>query len=200
VWVLHRGPGLKNPSIDGDVQSAVYDALLRNRKLDVVYLPRAANKPKQYELNPLGLVLKDGLFYLVCSMWDYPDIRLLTLHRMNKATVMDIPCTVPDEFDLDGYIASGELDFAIGGEIKLKARISNQIAIHLEERPLHKGQQLTACDDGSYLLDSTAIDTNELRWWLLGFGSNIEVLAPDDLRNDFQEISEQMAAIYAAAD
>jgi len=200
VRVLQRGPGLKNPSIHADVQSAVYDALLRNRRLDVVYMPRGADKSKQYEIHPLGLVLKDGLFYLVCSMWDYPDIRLLTLHRMNKASVMDIPCTVPDEFDLDDYIASGELDFAIGGEIKLKARISSQIAIHLEERPLHKDQQLTVCDDGSYLLESTAIDTNELRWWLLGFGSNIEVLAPDDLRNDFQEISEQMAAIYAATD
>jgi hypothetical protein len=52
--------------VDADVQSAVYDGLLRNRKLDVVYMPRGVNKPKQYELNPLGLVLKDGLFYLVC--------------------------------------------------------------------------------------------------------------------------------------
>jgi len=55
VRVLQRGPGLKNPSIHGDVQSAVYDALLRNRKLDVVYLPRGADKSKQYEIHPLGL-------------------------------------------------------------------------------------------------------------------------------------------------
>jgi len=94
-------------AIASDVQSAVYDALLRNRRLDVEYLPRGANTSKQYELNPLGLVLKDGMFYLVCSMWDYPDARLLTLHRMNMATVMDLPCVMPDGFDLDEYIASG---------------------------------------------------------------------------------------------
>jgi len=152
VRVLHRGPGLKNPAIKSDVQSSVYDALLRNRRLDVEYLPRGADEPKQYELNPLGLVLKDGLFYLVCSMWDYPDIRLLTLHRMNTATVMDIPCSAPDDFDLDAYIASGELDFAIGGVIKLKARISRQVAIHLEERPLHKDQRLIESDEDTWLL------------------------------------------------
>jgi len=197
VRVLHRGPGLKSPSIDADVQSAVYDALLRNRKLDVVYLPRGADEPKQYELNSLGLVLKDGLFYLVCSMWDYKDIRLITLHRMNSATVMDIPCAVPDGFDLDDYIASGELDFAIGGEIRLKARISSQIAIHLEERPLHDDQQLTKCGDNSYLLETTAQDTNELRWWLLGFGSNIEVLAPGNLREEFKQITHDMAEMYS---
>jgi len=197
VRVLHRGPGLKNPAIKSDVQSAVYDALLRNRRLGVEYLPRGATASKQYELNPLGLVLKDGLFYLVCSMWDYPDIRLLALHRMNTATVMDIPCAAPDGFDLDAYIASGELDFAIGGVIKLKARISRQVAIHLEERPLHKDQRLIESDEDTWLLESTTQDTNELRWWLLGFGQNVEVIAPDGLRNEFQQISEQMAAIYS---
>jgi len=196
VRVLHRGPGLKNPSIDDDVQSAVYDALLRNRRLDVEYLRRGVSEPKRYELNPLGLVLKDGLFYLVCSMWDYPDIRLVTLHRMNTATVMDIPCAAPDGFDLDDYIISGELDFAIGGKIKLKAKVSSQIAIHLEERPLHDDQQLTQCDNGSYLLEATAQDTNELRWWLLGFGSGVEIIEPVNLREEFKQISIEMAGAY----
>jgi len=196
VRVLYRGPGLKSPAIDGDVQSAVYDALLRNRRLDVHYLKRGEAETKHYELNPLGLVLKDGLFYLVCSMWDYPDIRLLTLHRMSAASAMDIPCSTPDGFNLDDYIASGELDFAIGGTIKLKVKISQQVATHLQERPLHEDQTLTKCDDGDYILESTTQDTNELRWWLLGFGENVEVLEPDALRGEFRRISRQMAAAY----
>jgi len=198
VRVLHRGPGLQSPSINGDIQSVTYDALLRNRRLDVAYLPRGADKPKQYEVNPLGLVLKDGLFYLVCSMWDYDDIRLLTLHRMKSATVMETPSNAPDGFDLDAYIASGELDFVIGGEIKLKARISREIAIHLDERPLHDDQQLTECEDGGYLLEAAVLDTNELRWWLLGFGANVEVIAPQQLRAEFKAIGGQLAAIYDA--
>ncbi len=197
VRVLHRGPGLKSPAIVSGVQSAVYDALLRNRRLDVTYLPRGKNETKQYELNPFGLVLKDGLFYLVCSMWDYPDIRLITLHRMQTASVMDIPCEAPDGFNLDDYIASGELDFAVGGEIKLKARVSRQIAIHLEERPLHDDQQLSEFEDDSWLLESTTQDTNELRWWLLGFGSGLEVIAPDYLREEFKMTSKEMASTYS---
>jgi len=197
VRVLHRGPGLKTPAIVPEVQTAVYNALLRNRRLDVHYLRRGEVDTKHYELNPLGLVLKDGLFYLVCSMWDYEDIRLLTLHRMQAASVIDIPCTAPDNFDLDSYIESGELDFAVGGSIKLKARISNQVAIHLQERPLHEDQTLTECDDGDYILESTTQDTNELRWWLLGFGSNVEVLKPSELREEFWKISQQMHTTYS---
>ena len=197
VRVLHRGPGLKNPAIASDVQSAVYDALLRNRRLDVAYLPRGAKTAKQYELNPLGLVLKDGLFYLVCSMWDYEDIRLLTLHRMQSASVMDIPCTAPDHFDLDRYIESGELDFVVNGSMKLKAKINNQVATHLQERPLHEDQVLTECDDGDYILESTTQDTHELRWWLLGFGASVEILEPSELREEFRQISQQMHTAYS---
>ena len=197
VRVLHRGPGLKSPAIQSDVQSAVYDGLLRNRRLNVTYLLRGKDEAKEYELNPLGLVLKDGLFYLVCSMWDYPDIRLITLHRMQAARVIDVPCAAPDDFNLDDYIASGELDFAIGGEIKLKVRISRQIAIHLEERPLHDDQKLSENDNGCWLLEATTQDTNELRWWLLGFGSGVEVIAPDYLREEFKMISNEMASTYS---
>ena len=196
VRVLYRGPGLKNPSVKPDVQSAVYDALLRNRRLDVEYLPRGKDETKQYELNPLGLVLKDGLFYLVCSMWDYPDIRLLTLHRMHAATVMDIPCAVPDGFDLDSYIASGELNFSVGDEMNLKAWISSDMAIHLQERPLHSNQLISESGDGRILLNVTVQDTNELRWWLLGFGDQVEVLAPEGLRSDFHAIANNMAKAY----
>jgi len=196
VRVLHRGPGLKNPAIVPAVQSAVYDALLRNRRLDVKYLPRGSETAKEYELNPLGLVLKDGLFYLVCSMWDYPDIRLLLLHRMPAATVMDIPCSTPDGFDLDDYIASGELDFAVGEKIELKARIGKNMAIHLQERPLHSNQVITEFDDGRMLLSVTVQDTNELRWWLLGFGDQVEILEPVSLREDFRVLVQNMAKAY----
>ncbi len=81
VRVLHRGPKLKAPLIAVEVEHQVYDALLRNHRLAITYAPRWQEGEKEYEINPLGLVFKDGISYLVCSMWDYPDIRLLTLHR-----------------------------------------------------------------------------------------------------------------------
>lgn len=197
VRVLHRGPGLKNPAILPDVQSAAYDALLRNRRLDVQYMPRGSKTSKQYELNPLGLVLKDGLFYLVCCMWDYPDIRLLTLHRMKAAMVMDTPSATPNGFDLDDYIASGELDFVVGDTIELKALISEAMSIHLQERPLHAKQTMAKSDDGRILLNVSVQDSNELRWWLLGFGDQVEILKPVSLRGDFRAMVNNMAKSYA---
>ena len=119
-----------------------------------------------------------------------------TLHRMRVAVVMDTPSTTPNGFYLDDYIASGELNFAVGDTIDLKAWISKDMAIHLQERPLHSNQLISESDDERILLNVTVQDTNELRWWLLGFGDQVEVVAPEDLRSDFHAIANKMAKAY----
>ena len=130
-------------------------------------------------------------------MWDYPDIRLLTLHRMLTAHMLDTPSTAPDGFNLDAYIASGELDFAVGGSIKLKALISENLAFHLGEHPLSDDQLIEKDEDEELALSATVQDTNELRWWLLGFGDQVEVLEPAELRDYFTDIAANMADAYA---
>jgi len=197
VRVLHRGPKLKAPAIAADVQNQVYDALLRNRCLAITYNPRGQEGKKEYEINPLGLVLKDSITYLVCSMWDYPDIRLLTLHRMQEAQVLDKPVSIPDGFNLDDYISSGELDFAVGGTIKLKVLFSRDAAFHLAERPLSDDQTIAEQEGGRMLVTVTVHDTSELRWWLLGFGDGVEIVAPKSLRREFQSIATLMLKQYS---
>jgi len=197
IRVLHRGPKLQIPAIDAEAQNQVYDALLRNRRLAITYAPRWQEGEKEYEINPLGLVLKDGITYLVCSMWDYPDIRLLALHRIRAAEVLYKPATSFDEFNLDDYIASGELHFSVGGTIHLKALFSKDAAFHLEERPLSDDQVIIAQGEEHMLVSATVQDTAELRWWLLGYGDTLEVLEPQGLREEFQGIISRMAAKYA---
>ena len=195
VRVLHRGPSLKAPAIDKDVQSQVYEALLHNRKLFVTYQPRHRAE-KEYELNPLGLVLKDGISYLVCSIREYTDIRLITLHRIKKAAVMDVPLDAPEGFDLDVYIASGELDFVISGTVQFKARFSKAAAFHLEERPLSDDQCMVDEGGDQVLLTATIHDTSELRWWLLSFGEQVEVLEPEHIRDDIRTTLQSAAQLY----
>lgn len=196
VRVLRRGRFLSPPKVAADVQNEIYDALLLNRRARFTYRPRHNGESREYEVNPLGLVLKDTVIYLVCTCWEYSDIRLMPLHRMSQAAKMDIPATAPAGFDLDAYIASGELDFALGGNIRLNARVSAEVAYHLTERPLDDAQQLTEEEDGRWLIKANVQDTGELRWWLLGFGDQIEVVEPTDLRNEFARIAGNMASSY----
>jgi len=196
VRVLQRGPKRIAPSIQSDVQNEIYDALLLNRRLNITY--QSSKQRAEYdEINPLALVIKNGVTYLICSTRDYSDLSQLALHRVLKAKLLDIPSTTPDGFNIDENIASGDLNFPVGGTIKIKALISKKMAFHLDERPLSDDQRIEEQENEALLLTATVQDTNELRLWLLGFGDQVEVLEPVELRDYFTQITAKMANTYA---
>ena len=197
VRVLQRGPDQQPPTVSADIQTAIYDGLLRNRRVDIQYLARGKRKVSHYPIQPLGLVSKNGMFYLVCTIADYSDIRQISLHRIQQAKVLDIPVVPPVDFDLDAYIASGEMKCGSRGEIQLKAVMDKDMAAHLSECPLHEDQQLTCCESGRYLLQVSVQDTDELRWWLRGYGVKVEILEPSSLRQTFKKMAEKIAQSYA---
>jgi predicted DNA-binding transcriptional regulator YafY len=196
VRVIHRGPPLRLPEIPEAILDAVTQGLLEGRRLDVAYRSREKGDLIRCELNPLGLVLKGGLAYLVCTFWRYTDVRQVVLHRVHRAEVLDVAAVVPEGFDLDRYIQEGEFAYPVGEPMRLEAVFCHGAHLHLQDTPLSADQVMTALDDERVLVRATVENTAELRWWLLGFGELVEVLAPADLREEFRTRATAMAAGY----
>ena len=134
--------------------------------------------------------------YLLCTLRDYTDIRLLGLHRFVDAELTDVPRWVPADFNLDQYIETGHVDFLIGDSFELELLIEESVAIHLRESKLTHDQQLIPFENGQSLFKATVCDTGQLRWWLLGFADQIEVLKPEKLREEFKQKAARMAKRY----
>jgi predicted DNA-binding transcriptional regulator YafY len=196
VRVIHRGPPLRLPEIPEAILDAVTRGLLEGHRLDVEYHSRERGERTCCELNPLGLVVKGGVAYLVCTFWQYTDVRQVVLHRMHRAEVLEAPAIVPEGFDLDQYIQEGEFSYPVGEPMRLEAVFSHGAAFHLHDTPLSADQVLTEHDHERVLLRATVENTAELCWWLLGFGDLVEVLAPADLREEFRARAVAMAALY----
>jgi len=81
--------------------------------------------------------------------------------------------------------------------IKLKVLFEKNIAHHLAETPLSHDQKLTVFDENQVLLEATISETLELKWWLQGFGDNIEILEPTELRDKFKRVAVNLASIYS---
>lgn len=197
VRVLPRGLRLQSPPIDANVHATLYDGLLQERQVTIRYLQRQATEPKEYRVHPLGVVTRDTVIYLVCTMWDFTDVRQLALHRMQSATMHEEACKRPEGFCLDAYIAGGAFGYPESSDtILLEARFTNGAAAHLFECPLADDQQIVPDDVGAVRVSATVLDTKELRWWLLGFGDQVTVLGPPRLRERMRDTVAGMAAGY----
>jgi predicted DNA-binding transcriptional regulator YafY len=198
VCAITRGPALLQPGIPANVQTAVEQALLDDRQLQVVYRSKDATDAKRYVVHPCGLVLRDGMMYLIATVKDYSDLRHLALHRMAAAQALDQAARKPKGFELRRYVRQEQF-FAYplqGAVVRLDVLFEPKASVHLSERPLARDQQMTNWKDGRTRLQATVRDTLELRWWLLGFGDKVEVLGPKALRDEFAAITRRAAAQY----
>ncbi len=200
IRIIKRGPMLTPPGIQPQVQNAVYEALLNDKKCAVDYQSKGKKSVQQLTLTPLGIVMKDGIIYLVASAWDYPEPRQYAMHRMRTAEMLDEDAQPSADFDLAQYVEQ-EHGFsypASDKNIKLRALFYGGAAFHLTELKLSAEQKITPQKDAAALLTATIADTAELRWWLLGFGSQVKVLGPPELRKEFAALTAEMMARYQA--
>ncbi len=178
VRIIPRGQPLLPPVVDPAVQATVVQAVFEGKHLAIAYTPHGVPEPKEYEVNPIALVQRDHLLYIVCTLWDYQNPMLLVMHRIRSATVLEKRSCWPDGFDLDDYIHQGGLGYRIGPPIQMEAVIAASIALVLLETPLSMDQTLEELPDTSYRLRATVADTKELRNWLRGFGNLVRVDIP----------------------
>lgn len=198
VAMVSAGQPLIPPDCSEEVIENVHSALLAEQQLEVSYQPREQAAVKTYPVHPLGMVQRGAVTYLIVTMYDYADIRMLALHRIQRANMLDQPSKTPAGFNLAQYIAQGAFGFEGNGTITLAALFTDGAAEHLRETPLSGDQQIISDKAGWVQLQATVQDTAQLRWWLRGFANQVEVLEPASLRAEFVCDTQAMQAIYSS--
>lgn len=199
-YVKHDSRSL--PLIPAEILPGVMDGclegVLKGLRLSISYKARFKEE-KQYEVNPLGVVFRDSVVYLVCTMWEYDDVRQLALHRIRDLRLLvDQKAVKPKGFDLDEYIKKeGAFQYGAvpGKTIKVILKFNQYAAKHLAETPLSDDQVIKPDGDHA-IVSATVLDSGQLRWWLLSFGGYVEVLKPKKLRDEFSAIAQQMVNNY----
>lgn len=196
--IIGHGLPLQAPSIRDDVQETVYAALMESRRVAVDYRSRSGERTRRMVLNPLGIVVRAGVIYLVATSWNYQDVRHYVLHRMSKPELLEELAETPAGFKLATHVQDDQrFSYPLKPEaLRLRALFAPEVGIHVTESRLSRDHRATTQDDGRVLVEATVADTADLRWWLLSFGAAVEVLAPDGLRAEIRSQARGMAALY----
>lgn len=186
---------LQAPQIQPKIMTSVQNALLEGKQVEITYDP-FNEKSKKLRLNPLSLVLRGSVPYVVATAFAYPDLRLYAIHRMRKVEILDEPVSVPDDYSVDAYLESGAMNFNPGKTFKIKARLTKDLAIYLSETPLSLDQKINFRNDG-YELTATVQDSWQLHFWLMSQGPGITILSPENLRARTQGALKAALANYS---
>jgi len=189
---------LEQPEIPRNIQARVYEGVLKGLVLNLSYRKRGAKVAKTYDIEPLAIVNRGNVTYLVALFprAEADDVSLIALHRVNAATVTDMPIRVGHGFKLDDYIAAGNIGFMPTDEQTVRLRFFKGAGDHLEVTRLLQSQKIRRIDGETLELTARLAVTEQLKWWLLGFGASVEVLAPAKLRAEFRDQLSAAAQRY----
>ena len=122
-------------------------------------------------------------------------LRTFKLERVAAASLLDEGYSIPDDFDPYQHLASawGVMDET---EVEVCLRFSPLVAPRVRESVWHHSQRLENTDDGGCELRMLVGGIREVRAWVLGWGADVEVLAPAALRDDVRDHARRMLARY----
>jgi len=72
------------------------------------------------------------------------------------------------------------------------------VAGYIKEKIWHESQQIHPQNDGSIIFEAEVAGTDEIRFWIMSWGSKAEVLSPASLRDEIRAEAEMMARRYEA--
>jgi len=154
------------------------------------------------DLDPLGLVLKGGLWYLVAAPDGKP--RTYRVSSIQQLDLLDTPVQRPRHFDLADYWTKASADFEARilsqraevrvspAGLRILARVSPAAADALAAAH-------TPSDPPGWLRGEIPIESvRDATLQLLHLGPEVEALSPPELRTAIAEAAAGIAALYAA--
>jgi len=174
----------------------VADAVWHSRVLDIRY--RRWKEPTQVDrrLEPYGLVLKAGRWYVVAG----PGPRTYRVDQILELAVRDEEFQPPQDFDLVGHWQRYQADFhARLHEGEAVVRLSPRAASRLTGAAARALTATATPEPDGWTRAVLPIESlDHAHGAFLALGADIEVLGPPQLRARLAETSRALAARYAS--
>ncbi|OLC25218.1 MAG: hypothetical protein AUJ02_02600 [Chloroflexi bacterium 13_1_40CM_3_65_12] len=171
----------------------VQDAVFGDRRLHLTYR-RAESQIVERDVDPLGLIIKAGVWYLLADVDS--DRRLFRLSRIEAARALDEPARRPKRFDLarawreqSAHWESGRA----GYQVLLKVAYDDDLALVLRVA----GDRVVGRPRGGLVrLAFPALEPAAA--FVSSFGARVEVVQPDEVRSDLARRGAELVTLYGA--
>ena len=190
-YISVRTPGASR--VDAKVFRAVRLAVLGQRELRLDYQAKGRPAFTPRRLHPLHLACVANRWVLVALDADKGEPRTYILARCRNPVVTQTRFSRPPDFDPAAHLGTSFGVLTGNGTIIVKLRISAEGAHHIIERRWHDTQRETKLPGGAVEVTFALSDLNDVTRWILGFGSDVEVIEPAELRATIAAEGSKMA-------
>ncbi|MDM5461153.1 helix-turn-helix transcriptional regulator [Bacillus cereus] len=168
------------------------EALFTRRKVKIQYEKRFGERSERI-IDPYGFVHYNEFFYCLAMCNDKKEKRMFKLSRMKDIRILYDTYKIPDNFDIREEFPK----FGLMKEpLEVELLIYPPFAASVPESIWGENQKIEHNNDGSILFRATMSGKESIKKWILGMGAAVEVIKPDNFRDDMIKEGRKLLKLY----
>lgn len=137
--------------------------------------------------------------YVIGHSSFFNDIHTFKIERIRHAELLKESFELPEGFD-GAELLQNAWGVMYGPKlVEVRLRFASSATRRIKESFWHPSQMVEDCEDGGCIMSVKINHTLEMENWIRGWGAQVEVLAPADLRAKMAEETRKMARVYEQA-
>lgn len=131
--------------------------------------------------------------------WREPPeaLRTLKLERIERVELLPTTYAIPEDFNpMELLKDAWGIWFTDSEPLEVILKFSPRVAHRVKETRWHRSEQVVLLGDGSLLWRAWIAEPQEMMPWIRGWGCDVEVLEPQDLRKKLIQETQAVAELY----
>jgi predicted DNA-binding transcriptional regulator YafY len=125
-------------------------------------------------------------------------IRTFKVERIERVEMLRETYDIPEEFDPSDLLADAwGIWFTDDEPVEVVLKFHPRVGQRVKETRWHRSQKLEEQEDGSILWSARVAEPKEMLNWIRGWGADVEVIAPEILRDSVRDEAARMMNLYA---
>jgi predicted DNA-binding transcriptional regulator YafY len=173
----------------------VNEAALQRKSIEMVYYTMSRKKEGKRKVDPYRVWFFNGTFYLIGHCHMRNEVRVFALDRIKMLHQTKESFEIAEGFDFEEFLKPS---FGVyqGEPVKVRIRFSSEVAGYIKEKIWHDTQKIISQKDGSVIFEAEVAGTDEIKFWVMSWGSNALVVEPQALRDEIRAEVETMLEEY----
>ena len=168
-------------------------AIVKKRKVNIRYHSLFEGAIIDVELCPYHLLYNNRAWYVLGRSSMHESVRTFKLNRIRELTTTERCFVDGENFDVYEYFGRAWSMIPEGRIYNIKLLFLPKVANNVAEVQWHSTQEVVRNSDGSATVEFRVDGLGEITWWILGYGDQVQVLAPKTLRKRISQIAKNMA-------
>ena len=165
-------------------------AILKRQIIRICYYRPDMQKSISTNLSPYCLMYNNHAWYVIGKSSRHKKIQKFKLNQIKELSILDKVFITDERFDIHEFLGRSWSVTPEGRLYNVKLRFMPEIAHSVVEVQWHNTQTVTFEDNGSAIIEFRVDGLNEIIWWVLSYGSKVQVLSPAVLRQKIVEIAQ----------